>query len=147
MGSEQINVPFRAGPVTSTLGTQEGAMPKLKRFEPIAFLLLLAALGYAFSGAIPGSELHEVSQVEILAVYAAVSAVAALLMLRFLPVRRFALERFVYAAFLGAMPLVYLSAALLQHAGSSVAVELKGVGVNKWKFTPTPFLFCRRFAS
>jgi hypothetical protein len=71
-------------------------MAKLKKLEPVAFVLLFIVLYYALVVLAPDSALHD-STAETLAGGAAVVVAVALLVLRCLPKRRWSLERSIYA--------------------------------------------------
>src|SRR5262249_20721954 len=103
-------------------------MANLKKLEPVAFVLLFIVLYYALVVLAPDSALHD-STAETLAGGAAVLVAVALLVLPRLPQRRWNLERSIYAAFLAAMPFIYLAAALKLGSSSDIATELVGVPV------------------
>jgi hypothetical protein len=103
-------------------------MANLKKLEPVAFVLLFIVLFYALVVLAPHSALHD-SMAETLAGGATVAVAVALLVLRRLPKRRWSLERSIYAAFLAAMPFIYLAAALKRGSSSDIAIELVGVAV------------------
>ena len=103
-------------------------MANLKKFELVAFVLLFIVLFYALVVLAPHSALHD-SMAETLAGAATVVVAVALLVLRRLPKRRWSLERSIYAAFLAAMPCIYLAAALKRGSSSDIAIELVGVPV------------------
>ena len=103
-------------------------MANLKKLEPVAFVLLFIVLYYALVVLAPDSAL-DFSKAETLAGWATVVAAVALLVLRRLPKRRWSLERSIYAAFLAAMPFIYLAAALKLGSSSDIAIELVGVPV------------------
>jgi uncharacterized protein DUF6010 len=104
-------------------------MARLRKFEPVAFLLVFLALGYAFAVLPPRSALYDLFAPETHAAWASVVVALALLLLRLLPRRRLRLERFIYAIFLAGMPFIYLAAALKLGSGSGMAMELVGVPV------------------
>jgi hypothetical protein len=102
-------------------------MANLKKLEPVAFVLLFIALSCALLVLAPVSALHDFAGAETLAGWATVVAAVTLLVLRCLPKRRWSLERLIYAAFLAAMPFIYLAASLRLGSSSDIAIELVGV--------------------
>lgn len=100
---------------------------RLAKYEPIAFVAMFAAFGYAFVEMIPRSSLREIFRMETSAGYTAAIVAVALLVLRLLPRRRLGVERLIYALFLAAMPFVYLVPALMQRHGQTIAIESVGV--------------------
>ncbi|HET7452472.1 MAG TPA: hypothetical protein VFL12_07010 [Thermoanaerobaculia bacterium] len=104
-------------------------MTKLQKLEPAAFVLLFAATYYAVFVLPPRSALYDLSSVEALAGWATVAVAIALLVLRLLPGRRLRLERSIYAAFLAAMPLIYLAASFQRQAGPAIGIELAGTAI------------------
>jgi hypothetical protein len=101
-------------------------MANPKKLEPVAFVLLFTALYYALVVLAPHSALYEFPTAETLAGLAALVVAVALVVLRFLPKRRWHVERLIYAGFLAAMPFIYLAAALKRGSSLDIAIELVG---------------------
>src|SRR5262249_40007591 len=102
-------------------------MANLKKLEPVAFALLFTALYYALVMLAPHSALSDFPAAETVAGLTTVLVAVALIILRCLPQRRWHFERLIYAGFLGAMPFIYLAAALKLGSSFDIAIELVGV--------------------
>jgi hypothetical protein len=102
-------------------------MQRLARLEPLAFVILFAAISSLFLRLAPESPFAHLESPPYAATIGAAIAGIVLTVIRFLPRRNLQLEKFVLAVFLAAMPVIYLWSAL--EAGDSNGVMLEVLGL------------------
>jgi hypothetical protein len=102
-------------------------MQRLARLEPLAFVILFAAISSLFLALAPESPFAHLGSAPYAATVGAAIAGIVLAIVRFLMRRNLQLEKFVLAVFLAAMPIIYLWSAL--EAGDSNGVLLESLGI------------------
>jgi hypothetical protein len=102
-------------------------MQRLAKLEPLAFVILFAAIASLFLTLAPESPFTNLESPPYAATVGAVVTGVLLTVIRFLPRRKLQLEKFVLAAFLAAMPVIYLLSALEAGDSNGVLLELLGL--------------------
>jgi hypothetical protein len=102
-------------------------MQRLARLEPLAFVILSAAISSLFLTLAPESPFAHLGSAPYAATVGAAIAGITLTIVRLLPRRNLQLEKIVLAVFLAAMPMIYFWSAL--EAGDSNGVLLESLGI------------------
>jgi hypothetical protein len=102
-------------------------MQRLARLEPLAFVILFAAISSLFFKLAPESPFTHLESTPYAATVGAAIAGIVLTVIRFLIKRNLQLEKWVFTVFLAAMPVVYLLSAF--EAGDTNGIMLQLVGL------------------